>query len=98
MYRIIFVTKGAYWAIQFLKYGMFWITVHSAIRNDDDTDTPTHIRGTKLVITQFQTFEAGLKYAQDRGIDKAYQRQAANFEADRHENRREVLRNPQLEM
>lgn len=68
MFRIFFEPKGAYWCIQFLRWGCFWVTVKGGVRK-------TNTEEVLLSILRFDTHDDAEKYAAERGIDQAYPQQ-----------------------
>lgn len=71
-YRIHFEPKGAFWCIQFQRSVLGWRTVTEVKPTGDG---PTH----KEEIVKFETYENAESYVAERGLDKAYSRQASGY-------------------
>lgn len=63
MYRIHFQHDGAYWCLQFLRFGFIWRTT------TDETGIPL----------QFDTYTDAQNYVETQGIDEVYVRQNASY-------------------
>jgi len=66
MYRIKFVAKGGYWAIQFLVMELYWSTLKIQAQDSE-----------KLSIAKFNDYDEAEGYVAEKGIDKAYLRKGA---------------------
>lgn len=62
MFRIHFEPRGGYWCIQFLRWGLFWVTV-----------TPDSVASLSNARKRFSTFDEACQYVEETGIDRAYQ-------------------------
>lgn len=69
MYRLHFDPKTAMWVIQFLRFGVFWVTVKGHATLDKQAVGPK----------QFETLEGAESFVNERGINKAYKRKSSSF-------------------